>query len=623
MFEKNKKIAVFSLPFPKADLPQGHVPLRTLLVPEWKETECPTIWEPRIRECIIGTPQKKYVDFDSSYSPVADGSTVKCQLAVSAATNMFIFVVDIKNAFQNTFAQLKDRKYVTTPPTYLEWLKHEEGFAPEPSVSYLRIMLNSNQGQRDAGNQWWQLLRSSLKDYGLHPSPVDHAFFVKNLDDEQRMFVSVATDDLLCSVPSTMHADDFIKFLQQFFTLTIQLGAVLKFLGLRIVQSSHAISIDQGNYIFQALTKYFGSDVDKVKTVSTPMRYDNEFEKELMEAAPLSQAELLQYAKDYRGTYRYHTGTLSFAACQTRVDIKFAVQRLSEYNNHPIAVGFQAIGRIYRYLARDPLRPIVYPRAPITGKSKISYLLTPGQSVEMEIPNGPINFNDAELGRCLKTRCSYYCTMVLVLGVVVQMKVKKTTSPMTHTTDAEMKANFEGCRHLIPIRNLFAYMGLPFSSPSKLYCDNKAVFDVIESERMTPRCRHFDIPIAFLHAHKNHIFTPQLVPTDRMLADIGTKPNTPATFKRLKYWITGERFLPVQGHEHYDHLEMQFYEMDFHEILKIMKDLSSFQNISVSEYFSRRGGSCDVDHTGIRNPNPTTTRHNIPRRICTDRDNHS
>lgn len=87
-------------------------------------------------------------------------------------------------------------------------------------------------------------------------------------------------------------------------------------------------------------------------------------------------------------------------------------------------------------------------------------------------------------------------------------------------------------------------MGCPIKGPSKLYCDIRAVYSITETERMTPRCRHFDAPIAFLHAHRNLVYQPELVTTDYMLADIGTQPNTPAIFKRFKYWITGERFLP-------------------------------------------------------------------------------
>ena len=78
--------------------------------------------------------------------------------------------------------------------------------------------------------------------------------------------------------------------------------------------------------------------------------------------------------------------------------------------------------------------------------------------------------------------------MILVLGVIVQMKVKKTTSTMTHTTDSELKANFEGTRHLMPIRALFEYMNCPLKDPSLSFADNRAVSSIIESERMTPHC---------------------------------------------------------------------------------------------------------------------------------------
>ena len=109
---------------------------------------------------------------------------------------------------------------------------------------------------------------------------------------------------------------------------------------------------------------------------------------------------------------------------------------------------------------------------------------------------------------------------------------------------------------------------------------------------MTPRCRHYDIPIAFLHAHKGHVFNSTLITTDKMLADMGTKSNTPAVLKRFKYWSSGEGFLPKESHIHYSLLQMQFYEIPYHDILKILK--SSLQNINESLTFLKRGESCDT-----------------------------
>lgn len=49
-----------------------------MLIPEWKPTELLTVWEPRIRECVVGTPQKRLVDFVNSYASTVDPGTVKC-----------------------------------------------------------------------------------------------------------------------------------------------------------------------------------------------------------------------------------------------------------------------------------------------------------------------------------------------------------------------------------------------------------------------------------------------------------------------------------------------------------------------------------------------------------------
>ena len=83
------------------------------------------------------------------------------------------------------------------------------------------------------------------------------------------------------------------------------------------------------------LEHYFGTNVDNIKTVKTPMRYDTDFERELYEAFPLPPSALQQFAIKYKGGYRFWIGKLMFLCTQTRFEIGFAVQRLSEYNCGP------------------------------------------------------------------------------------------------------------------------------------------------------------------------------------------------------------------------------------------------------------------------------------------------
>jgi hypothetical protein len=567
-FEKNKSLVVFSAPFPRSDISKEARVFRSQLIPEVKCTNIPTVFELKVRDVVVGTPQVQYLDYQEHYAPTIDPTTIKLQIAFSCHRNYQLGIIDVSNAFQNTIAPESSRIYVSVPPTYLNWLKSTEDFSFDPNEKYVRQMMNSNQGTKDAGNLWYQLVLKVFTEYGLQRCTVDQCLFVRSFDDKTFLYVSVATDDFLCSFATMQHFLDFKLFLDQFFKLTVNCGPVLKFLGLRIIQSNSMISIDQSEYIFELLKSYFGTDVERIKTAKTPMRYDSNFEKDLYNATPLTDVELKDISLKYRGSYRYHTGCIQYIACQTRYDIGFCANRLAEYNTKPNIVAFESIAHLYRYLAGDPLRPLVYPKRCFDTYDTVSYFVTPDRELTLQVNNAPTIFTDAELARDIATRRSYFCSMIMVFNVIVQMKIQKTSTVMHHTTDAEMKGAFFGVRQVMPIRQMFAFMGYPLGQPSTLFIDNAAVAAVIAADRMTPRCRHFDIPVALLQCEKHKTFIANLVGTKLMVADMGTKPNDPPTHRRFKLWASGAKYLPAEGTVHFDLLQMKYYEMNYVDILR-------------------------------------------------------
>ena len=353
---------------------------------------------------------------------------------------------------------------------------------------------------------------------------VDHAFFVKCYEGPPKLYhyVAVATDDLLNSAPSWKHFDDFRQYLEMHFKLTVQIGKILNFLGTRIIQTNEGTSIDQAEYLFDLVQKHFGSNVEELKTALTPMRYDNMYEKDLFESKPLLPSELKEYSLKYGGGYRYHTGKFTFASCQTRGDISYATQRLSEYNSAPTAVAFQGIGHLYRYIAGDILRPLFFPKHALKEKCYLTYFDGEKDIEGITVPNELQLYSDAELARNLADRKSYMCNVVMLLNVCILIKVQKSTTIMTHTTDSETKSTFTGIRRLLPIRRLLEFMGFPCSTPTTAHIDNAALDAIISAERITRRSRHLDIPIAYLHEHNNVTYVPRLIRTYYMLADIGT-----------------------------------------------------------------------------------------------------
>jgi hypothetical protein len=66
--------------------------------------------------------------------------------------------------------------------------------------------------------------------------------------------------------------------------------------------------------------------------------------------------------------------------------------------------------------------------------------------MNLGVSNLPTLFTDAELAQGLTTRKLYYCTIIVVMNVIIQVKVKKTIRIMQHTTESEMIGSFVGVR---------------------------------------------------------------------------------------------------------------------------------------------------------------------------------
>jgi hypothetical protein len=299
---KNQKVVTFTLPFPKNELPAGSNVFRSTLVPEIKTTDVQGVFELRVHECTIGTTQQKGIDFDNSYSPVAENTSIRVMIAICAALKYTFGILDVKNAFQTTITKAKDRIYANMPPLYCEWLCSQNINLDWDTVYYCQC-LNANQGRRDAGQLWYSLLASVLSKYGCVKSTIDHGFFVKSYDDGAKMYIALATNDLLCGFLSFQYFLDLKKFLSQFFVLKEQVGPVLNFLGLRLVQSDQCVTLDQGEYIYDLLYHYYGSDLEQIKMLSSPMRSDNDFELELFESPPLTDTELKEISLQYKGGF--------------------------------------------------------------------------------------------------------------------------------------------------------------------------------------------------------------------------------------------------------------------------------------------------------------------------------
>jgi hypothetical protein len=135
----------------------------------------------------------------------------------------------------------------------VEWFKKtypDIKIDPSKSGKYVLQTINGMQGRKDAGRNWYLLLKQILEAFDFHMCPNEPAMFVR-YEGNSEMILITSTDDFLCSYDDEDLFNRFMIHMNEFVKTTFQEGAVLKYLSTRIIQSDMGISIDQTSHIHQ------------------------------------------------------------------------------------------------------------------------------------------------------------------------------------------------------------------------------------------------------------------------------------------------------------------------------------------------------------------------------------
>jgi hypothetical protein len=98
------------------------LPIRTAYAVTSTNTE--SIWDLQVRSCANEALMQQGVHFYQSSSPVASIENIHILLNLGASQGKSVFVLDVKNAFQNTIqCDPSKRNYTMLPPFVLEYLR--------------------------------------------------------------------------------------------------------------------------------------------------------------------------------------------------------------------------------------------------------------------------------------------------------------------------------------------------------------------------------------------------------------------------------------------------------------------------------------------------------------------
>ncbi|XP_072066679.1 uncharacterized protein [Arachis hypogaea] len=286
-----------------------------------------TIERYKARLVAKGFTQIEGVDFIDTFITVVRMTTLRVVLALTVAKNWHIKQLDVNTAFLH--GDLNEEVYMKLPPG----LQH-----PNVDSNSVCKLEKSLYGLRQASRQWNLKLTETLSSAGFNKSESDHSLYTK-ITAQSVTIIMVYVNGLVLTGNDLNEIESIKRLLDQKFKIK-DLGDLKYFLGMEMARSSKGIHLCQRKYAVNILKDH---GFLECKPASTPMDYTS--------ASKLSQNS--GTALEGKTHYRQLVGRLLYLT-NTRLDIAYAIGRLSQFIDCPTDIHMQAAQKVLRYLKGCP-----------------------------------------------------------------------------------------------------------------------------------------------------------------------------------------------------------------------------------------------------------------------------
>jgi transposase InsO family protein len=432
-----------------------------------------------------GFSQVEGVDYFDTYTPVARLPSSRAIIAMANRLGLELHQVDIKGAYLNGELTADEVLYMRHPPGYRE----------DTSGRVLRL-LKSLYGLKQAGRRWYQKFVSILGSLGFSQCKVDQAVFYKHSKSPTVLIViAVHVDDCTIAANNSAAVNALKAGLRKHVEVT-DLGELHWMLGIEVRRDRAAgtIHLGQRSYI-DSILRRFG--FDDVKPVSTP--FDTQVRLTL-EQAPVDAVE---FAVMRDVPYREAVGALNWAALATRPDIAFAVATVARFLANPGMAHWNAVKRIFRYLA---------------GTCDLLAQLWRDHAAPL------VGYADAD-GSMSEDRRAITGYAFLIDGGAVSWSSKKQEIVSLSTTESEYIAATHGMKEALWLRNLLAEVFEPHRLTRQLlFSDNQSAIALTRDHQFHAHTKHIDVRYHFIRwVVENGALRLVYCPTADMVADVLTK----------------------------------------------------------------------------------------------------
>ena len=399
---------------------------------------------------------------------------------------------DFGQAFTNAELDPEEQYYMYPPPSARQY--------DEQGRRLVWRVVKSLYGGKNAGRNWYLLLRKYLKARGFKQSKTEPCIFTR-VRNGKTMIIGTYVDDLLVLYDDTSDFNELAAAIKKDFDFTVQ-SPMTEMCGLEVTESDSHITLTLEQHIATLASRLL--TVDQMSTrVHVPCA---DTLPKVVDAAMASSASVdPTLLKDYREI----VGSLLYIAMIVRPDIAYSVGYLSRAMSKPTQEVYDAAVQVLCYLYTTRHLGLRYNRrdkTPLWGQSDSDWCIGPSTSAYV----------------------------FFLAGSAVSYLSKKQPSIAMSSTEAEIyAASLAGLEAVFLISLLEDLVPEAVASPVDIGVDNKGVVDMSQDFVANSRNRHFT---------RRHLKVRELVEeayvkissvkTENNASDILTKPLGKALFEK-------------------------------------------------------------------------------------------
>ncbi|XP_026442310.1 uncharacterized protein LOC113341774 [Papaver somniferum] len=295
-----------------------------------------------------------------------------------------------------------------------------QGFVDPEFPDFVCHLKKSLYGFKQAPRACFERFSNFLVKFGFTRSVSDYSMFIYTCSSEM-MILLLYVDDVILTLNSDVAMDKLVQSLSVEFA-TKQLGDLSYFLGIEAHRNENSLVLTQKKYTLELLKK---ENMLDCKPCSTPVVKESR--------ASIYDGVLLENAAEYKTI----VGNLQ-CLTNTRPDIAFGVNYVSQFMHAPTDVHYHLIKRILRYL-----------------KGTVGVRITPHKGDISTIRA----YTDSDRYGCPDTRS------------------KKQPTVARSSAEAEYKCFSVTASELEWLSNVFKELQISVQLPMQMFCDNTSSQD--------------------------------------------------------------------------------------------------------------------------------------------------